>query len=74
MSGIFNVVFEGVEGEMLMLVLCDLVVVFGSVCNFVLVVFFYVVKSLGLLDDLVLVVVCFLFGRFIIEEEIDFII
>ncbi|MVF14550.1 IscS subfamily cysteine desulfurase [Ketobacter sp. MCCC 1A13808] len=71
-SGILNVAFEGVEGETLMLALRDLAVASGSACNSASVAPSYVVKSLGLPDDLALAAVRFSLGRFTTEEEIDF--
>ncbi len=71
-SGILNVAFAGVDGETLMMALDDLAVSSGSACNSATVAPSYVVKSLGLADDLALASVRFSLGRFTTEEEIDF--
>lgn len=70
--GILNVAFAGVDGETLMMALDDLAVSSGSACNSATVAPSYVVKSLGLDDDLALASVRFSLGRFTSEEEIDF--
>ncbi|MEE2731154.1 MAG: IscS subfamily cysteine desulfurase [Pseudomonadota bacterium] len=70
--GILNVAFAGVDGETLLLALDDLAVSSGSACNSATVAPSYVVKSLGLEDDLALASVRFSLGRFTTEEDIDF--
>lgn len=70
--GILNVAFSGVEGETLMMALDDLAVSSGSACNSATVAPSYVVKSLGISDELALSSVRFSLGRFTTEEEIDF--
>lgn len=71
---IFNVSFNYVEGELLIMVLKDFVVFFGFVCMLVSFELFYVLCVLGLNDELVHSFICFFLGCFIIEEEIDYII
>lgn len=71
-SGIVNVAFEGVEGETLMMALSELAVASGSACNSASVAPSYVVKSLGLSDQLALASVRFSLGRFTTDEEIEF--
>ncbi len=71
-SGILNVAFDGVDGETLMMALNDLAVSSGSACNSATVAPSYVVKSLGLDDDLALASVRFSLGRFTTEEDIQF--
>lgn len=70
--GILNVAFSGVEGETLMMALDDLAVSSGSACNSATVAPSYVVKSLGISDELALSSVRFSLGRFTTQEEIDF--
>ena len=70
--GILNVAFAGVDGETLIMALDDLAVSSGSACNSATVAPSYVVKSLGIDDDLALASVRFSLGRFTTEEEIDF--
>lgn len=63
-----------VEGEFLLMVLKDLVVLLGSVCILVSFEFFYVLCVLGFNDELVYSLICFFFGCFMIEVEIDYVI
>lgn len=69
-----NISFNFVEGELLMMVLCDIVVLFGLVCIFVSLEFFYVLCVIGCDDELVYSLICFILGCWIMEEEIDYII
>lgn len=71
-SGILNVAFEGVDGETLMMALNDLAVSSGSACNSATVAPSYVVKSLGLSDELALASVRFSLGRFTTQQQIEF--
>ena len=71
-GGILNIAFSGVEGETLMMALDDLAVSSGSACNSATVAPSYVVKSLGIGDELALASVRFSIGRFTTEEEIGF--
>ena len=71
-SGILNVAFEGVEGETLMMALSDLAVSSGSACNSATVAPSYVVKSLGVSDEMALASVRFSIGRFSTQQEVDF--
>lgn len=73
-SNIFNVSFNYVEGESLIMALKDFVVFLGFVCTLVSFESFYVLRALGLNDELVYSFIRFFLGRFIIEEEIDYII
>lgn len=70
--GILNVAFAGVEGETLMLALNDLAVSSGSACNSATVAPSYVVKSLGISDELALASVRFSIGRFTSADDIEF--
>ena len=71
-AGILNVAFDGVDGESLMMALNDLAVSSGSACNSATVAPSYVVKSLGVTDQLALSSVRFSLGRFTREDEIEF--
>jgi len=70
-AGILNVAFAGVDGETLIMALDDLAVSSGSACNSATVAPSYVVKSLGINDDLALASVRFSLGRFTTESEIE---
>lgn len=70
----FNVSFNYVEGELLIMVFKDFVVFFGLVCILVFLELFYVLCVLGCNDELVYSFICFIFGCFIIEEEIDYVV
>jgi cysteine desulfurase len=69
--GILNVAFAGVDAETLMMALNELAVSSGSACNSATVAPSYVVKSLGLSDELALASVRFSLGRFTSDAEID---
>ena len=69
----FNLSFNYVEGELLIMVLKDFVVSFGLVCILVFLELFYVLRVLGCNDELVHSSICFIFGCFIIEEEVDYV-
>ncbi|MCP5016627.1 MAG: IscS subfamily cysteine desulfurase [Ketobacter sp.] len=71
-AGILNIAFDAVDGESLMMALNDLAVSSGSACNSATVAPSYVVKSLGLPDQLALSSVRFSLGRFTREDDIEF--
>ncbi|AUM11908.1 IscS subfamily cysteine desulfurase [Ketobacter alkanivorans] len=71
-AGILNIAFDAVDGESLMMALNDLAVSSGSACNSATVAPSYVVKSLGLRDQLALSSVRFSLGRFTREDDIEF--
>jgi cysteine desulfurase len=67
-----NVSIAGVEGEAMMLALGDLAVSAGAACASGAAEPSYVLKALGLEDDLALASLRFGLGRFTTDEEIDF--
>ena len=70
--GIVNVSFAYVESESLMMALEDVAISSGSACTSSSVEPSYVLRSLGLSDDLASCSVRFSFGRFTTIEDIDF--
>ncbi len=70
--GILNVGFAGVDGETLMLALDDIAVSSGSACTSASVEPSYVLRALGLPDDLAHASIRFTVGRYTTAEEIDF--
>ncbi|MFP6835263.1 MAG: IscS subfamily cysteine desulfurase [Pseudomonadales bacterium] len=70
--GILNVAFAGVDGETLMLALDDLAVSSGSACTSASVEPSYVLRALGVPDDLAHASIRFTVGRYTTEEDIDF--
>ncbi len=66
-----NVAFAGVDGETLMLALDDLAVSSGSACTSATVEPSYVLRALGLPDDLAHASLRFTVGRFTTEDDID---
>ncbi|MCO7226877.1 IscS subfamily cysteine desulfurase [Pleionea sp. CnH1-48] len=70
--GILNVSFAGVDGETLLMSLHQLAVSSGSACNSASVEPSYVLKAMGLSDELALTAIRFSVGRFTTEQEIDY--
>lgn len=70
--GHLNVAFAGCDGEMLLLSLRDLAVSTGSACNSASIAPSYVLKAIGLTDELAHASVRFSLGRYTTAAEIDF--
>jgi cysteine desulfurase len=70
--GHLNVAFGGCDGETLLLSLRDLAVSSGSACNSASMSPSYVLKAIGLTDELAQASLRFSVGRYTTDEEIDF--
>lgn len=70
--GHLNLAFGGCDGETLLLSLRDLAVSSGSACNSASMSPSYVLKAIGLSDDLAQASLRFSVGRYTTEEEINF--
>jgi cysteine desulfurase len=69
--GNLNVAFAGVDGETLMIALDDIAVSSGSACTSATVEPSYVLRAIGLPDDLAHASLRFTVGRFTTEDDID---
>jgi cysteine desulfurase len=71
LPGNLNVAFANVDGETLMMALDDVAVSSGSACTSATVEPSYVLRALGLPDDLAHASLRFTVGRFTTEDDID---
>lgn len=74
LPGLSNISFNYVEGEGLMMAIPDIAVSSGSACTSASLEPSYVLKALGLSDELAHSSIRFGIGRFTTEEEVDFVI
>jgi len=73
-AGVINVGFDGVEGEVLLMSLADVALSSGSACTSASLEPSYVLRAIGLSDELAHASLRMSVGRFTTEEEIDFVI
>jgi len=71
LPGNLNVAFAGVDGETLMIALDDIAVSSGSACTSATVEPSYVLRAIGVPDDLAHASLRFTVGRFTTEDDID---
>lgn len=71
-SGILNISFGKIDGEMLLLALRDLAVSSGSACNSASMSPSYVLKAIGLSDEAAQASLRFSLGRYTTADEIEF--
>ena len=74
LPGLSNISFAYVEGEGLMMAIPDIAVSSGSACTSASLEPSYVLKALGLSDELAHSSIRFGIGRFTTEEEVDYVV
>ena len=72
LPGLVNVAFEGVDGETLIMALDDVAVSSGSACTSASVEPSYVLRALGLADDLAHASLRFTVGRYTTQDDVDY--
>lgn len=72
LAGLINVSFAGVDGETLLMALDDLAVSTGSACTSASVEPSYVLRALGVPDDLAHASLRFTVGRYTTETDVDY--
>lgn len=72
LPGLINVSFAGVDGETLLMALDDVAVSSGSACTSASVEPSYVLRAIGLPDDLAHASLRFTVGRFTTSEDVDY--
>ena len=73
LPGLVNVSFEGVDGETLLMALDDVAVSSGSACTSASVEPSYVLRALGVPDDLAHASLRFTVGRYTTEADVDYV-
>lgn len=73
-AGVINVGFDGVDGEILLMSLADIAVSSGSACTSASLEPSYVLRAIGLPDELAHASLRMSVGRFTTEAEVDFVI
>lgn len=71
-DGNLNISFAGVEGESLIMAVKDMAVSSGSACTSASLEPSYVLRAIGVSEDLAHTSLRIGFGRFTTEEEVDF--
>ncbi len=72
LPGLINVSFAGVDGETLLMALDDIAISTGSACTSASVEPSYVLRALGVPDDLAHASLRFTVGRYTTEEDVDY--
>jgi cysteine desulfurase len=73
-AGVLNVGFDGVDGEILLMSLADIAVSSGSACTSASLEPSYVLRAIGLADELAHASLRLSIGRFTTEEEVEFVV